>query len=178
MKGTLKTILTSAGALTIIAAVATAALAGTNALTADKIAQNNEATATAARRTVIDADEFAAHTLQADGGEITYYAAQKDGETVGYVFSVTSSGKSSGLVVMTGVDTNGAVTGVAITEDSETAGYVDKVTDGGLLTALVGQTDTDKVDAVSQATKTSKGVLKGVQKALDYYDQITNHMDT
>lgn len=172
MKGTWKTILTSAGALTLIAAVATAALAGTNALTADRIAANNEATATAARRTVIDAEEFAACTLAADGEEITYYAAQKDGETVGYVFSVTSSGKSAGLVVMTGVDTAGVVTGVAVTADNETAGYVDKVQKGGLFEALTGKTATDEVDVVSQATKTSKGVLNGVQQALDYYAQI------
>lgn len=172
MNGAVKTILRSAGTLTLIAAVATAALAGTNALTAGKIAENNEVAATAARRTVIDADTFEERSLAVEGGEVTYYAALSGGETVGYVFSVTTSGKSSGLVVMTGVSPDGAVTGVAVTQDNETAGYVDKVTKGGLLDALRGQSATDGVDTVSQATKTSKGVLRGVQQALDYYAQI------
>lgn len=172
MKGATKTILTSVIALTLIGAVATAALAGTNALTADRIAQNNEATATAARQTVIEADSFEARTLTADGEEVTYHAALKGGETVGYVFSVASRGKSSGLVVMTGVATDGTITGVTVTEDNETAGYVDKVEKGGLFDALGGKTSTDGVDTISQATKTSKGVLQGVEQALAYYEQV------
>lgn len=172
MNGAIKTILTSVVALTLIGAVATAALAGTNALTADRIAQNNEATATAARQTVIEADSFEARTLIVDGEEIAYHAALKGGETVGYVFSVSSRGKSSGLVVMTGIAVDGTVTGVTVTEDNETAGYVDKVEKGGLFEALSGKADTDSVDTVSQATKTSKGVLQGVQQALDYYAQV------
>lgn len=172
MKGSVKTILQAAGTLTLIAAVATAALAGTHALTADKIAANNEATATAVRRTVIEADAFEQRTLLIDGEEITYHTALSGGKPVGYVFAVSSSGKSSGLVVMTGVSTEGVVTGVAVTENNETAGYVDKVEKGGLFEALCGKTDTDEVDVVSQATKTSKGVIQGVQRALDYYERV------
>lgn len=171
MNGTVKTILRAAGTLTLIAAIATAALAGTNALTADRIARNNEAVATETRRTVIEADTFEPQTLP-DGGD-TYYTALQNGEVVGYVFTVTTSGKSSGLTVMTGISVSGEITGVAVTADNETAGYVDKVTKGGLLDALRGRTAADGVDTVSQATKTSKGVLHGVQQALDYYKQIS-----
>ena len=73
---------------------------------------------------------------------------------------------------MTGVDTDGKVTGVAVTDDSETAGYVDKVTKAGLLERIAGQTSTDGVDTVSQATKTSKGILRGVDGALKAYQAI------
>lgn len=160
----------SALALTVIAGVATAALAGTNALTKDIIAQNNAATADAARRTVFaEAESFEEHTLTVDGNEVVYYTALKGGEEVGFVFTAVTSGKSAGLTVMTGVDSNGTVTGVAVTEDSETAGYIDKVTDGGLFDTLKGRTSTDGVDTVSQATKTSKGILKAVDTALDYF---------
>ena len=93
-------------------------------------------------------------------------------EVIGYVFTAVSTGKSAGLVVMTGVDASGTVTGVAVTEDSETAGYIAKVTDGGLFETLKGRQNTDGVDTVSQATKTSKGILKGVDKALEYFAQI------
>ena len=172
-----KSILVSAGALTLIAAVATAALAGTNALTAGKIAENTEKAANEARLTVIEADRFRPETLTAEGKEITYYVADKGGEVVGYVFTVTTSGKSSGLSVMTGIGTDGKVTGVAVIEENETAGYVDKVTKGGLLSALVGKTSTEGVDTVSQATKTSKGVKKGVDAALAYYAGLNGEGD-
>ncbi|MBE6769085.1 MAG: FMN-binding protein [Ruminococcaceae bacterium] len=170
---TFGSILLSVLALTLIAAVATAALAGTNALTKDIIAENNAATADAARRTVFSAAEaFEERTLTADGDTVTYHAALKGGEVIGYVFTAVSTGKSAGLVVMTGVDTSGTVTGVAVTEDSETAGYIAKVTDGGLFETLKGRQNTDGVDTVSQATKTSKGILKGVDKALEYFAHI------
>ena len=170
---TFGSILLSVLALTLIAAVATAALAGTNALTKDIIAENNAATADAARRTVFAAaDTFEERTVTVDGNAVTYHAALKGGEVVGYVFTAVSNGKSAGLVVMTGVDMNGAITGVEVTEDDETAGYIAKVTEGGLFKALAGRSSTDGVDAVSQATKTSKGILKGVDKALEYFQTI------
>lgn len=175
MKIDFKEILISAGALAIIAGGVTAALAGTNALTESKIAQMNEEAATKARMQVIDADSFEKQTLTDNGQEITYYEAVKDGQVVGYVFSVSSQGKSSGLVVMTGISTEGAITGVAITEENETAGYVDKVKKGGLLDRIkeagtAGELHLgDNVDGVSQATKTSKGVVAGANQAVTYY---------
>lgn len=60
------------------------------------------------------------------------------------------------------------MTGVQVTADNETAGYVDKVVNGGLLDAMKGQNVPDgfvlgeTVDGVSQATKTSRGIVSGV----------------
>lgn len=173
MNKNLKGILVSAGALFLIAAVATAALAGTNALTKDKIAAINEQVANEARLQVIGADEFLPFSLKTDDGkEVTCYEALQDGQIVGYVFTATVSGKSSGMEVMTGVDPDGKVTGVAITQQNETAGYVDKVTKGGLLERLKGQTSADGVDGVSQATRTSNGIKKGVAIALGYFEKV------
>ena len=173
MSNPIKSILISAGALTLIAGAATAALAGTNALTAARIAQNTAEVANAARRTVIDATDFTENTVTlADGSTLTYHVATKDGATAGYVFTAAATGKSAGLVVMTGIDTDGTVTGVTVTEENETAGYLDKVTKGGLFSAFVGKGDTADVDTISQATKTSKGVIAGVDKALAYVDEV------
>ena len=124
----------------------TAALAGTNALTEGVIARRAEETENAARRQVIDADSFEKATLTDEGEEVVYYLAQKDGATVGYVFTTVTTGKSSGLTVMTGLDTAGTVTGVQVTADNETAGYVDKVVNGGLLDAMKGQNVPDGLD--------------------------------
>jgi electron transport complex, rnfABCDGE type, G subunit len=181
MKGNAKDILFSAGALTIIGAVVTAALAGTNLLTKDTIARRSEEAANAARRQVIEADSFEERTkfygIEQATYYVTYYAAIRDGETVGYVFTADATGKSSGLVVMTGISTDGVITGVAVTEENETAGYVDKVTGAGLLEAFRGKeaaplTLGEDVDGVSQATKTSKGIADGVNQAIAVYNAL------
>lgn len=171
-------ILISALALMVIAGVVTAALAGTNALTEETIAKRTEEIETAARKEVIQADAFEKAEMLADGETVVYYIAKKDGKTVGYVFTATAVGKSSGLVVMTGIGADGIVTGVKITEDNETAGYVDKVVKGGFLEKLVAW-NADKeivlgedIDAVSQATKTSNGVCKAVNQAIAWYKQV------
>ena len=76
------------------------------------------------------------------------------------------------MVVMTGVNVDGTVCGVKVTEDGETAGYIATVTKGGLFEAFIGKTSADGVDTVSQATKTSNGIINGVKQALTYYAQI------
>lgn len=177
MQNKWKEIAVSALALCVIAGVATAALAGTNALTANTIAEQNAAIENAARKQVIDADTFEEKMLTADGKEVVYYEALKGGTAVGYVFTATASGKSSGLVIMTGIGTDGTITGVKVTADNETAGYVDKVTKDGLLDRFAGKAAEkfqlgSNIDGVSQATKTSKGVTDGVNKAVAYYQSI------
>lgn len=177
MQNNWKEIAISALALCVIAGVATAALAGTNALTAGTIAEQNAAIENAARKQVIDADTFEKKTLTAEDEEIEYYEAIKDGAAVGYVFTATATGKSSGLVIMTGIGADGTVTGVKVTADNETAGYVDKVTGAGLLERFAGKAAEkfqlgSNIDGVSQATKTSKGVTDGVNKAVAYYQII------
>lgn len=172
MKDKILSVVGAALTLTVIAGGITALLAGTNLLTRDTIAARSEQAATEARQQVLAADSFEEATITIDGEEVVYHKGMKDGNTVGYVFSVSSSGKSAGLVVMTGVDTDGTVTGVAVTENNETAGYVEKVEKAGLLAAMVGQSSTDGVDTVSQATKTSHGILDGVDRALTIYEAV------
>jgi electron transport complex protein RnfG len=172
VKRNVLSIVVAALTLTLIAGVTTALLAATNLLTKDTIASRNEQIENQTRMQVLAADKFEAATVSVDGADVTYYKGSKNGELIGYVFTVTTTGKSAGLTVMTGVDTDGKVTGVAVTDDSETAGYVDKVTKAGLLERIAGQTSTDGVDTVSQATKTSKGILRGVDGALKAYQAI------
>ena len=173
----LKEILISALALMIIAATVTAALAGTNALTADIIAKRTEEAENAARLEVIAADRFEQATVLAEGAEQAYYTAYDGEKTVGYVFTTVASGKSAGLTVMTGVSVDGLVTGVKVIEDNETAGYVDKVIKAGYLQGFIEKpaeplTFKEDVDAVSQATKTSKGICEAVNKAIAVYQAI------
>lgn len=161
-------------ALMLIAGAVTAALAGTNALTENIIAAQSDRAADEARREVINAEEFRAQTVALDGTEITYYEAIAGGAVAGYVFTAESVGKSSGLTVMTGISKEGTITGVKVTEQNETAGYVEKVQKAGFLQAFTGKEAreiklNEQVDAVSQATKTSTGICKAVNKAIAAY---------
>ena len=181
----IREILISALALTLIAGGVTAALAGTNALTKGPIRENTEKAEAEARQSVIpDKDAVVdgnPKTLQVGEEEINYYIATKDGETVGYIFTANSVGKSSGLVVMTGVDTTGKVCGVKIVEQNETAGYVKKVEkdknvkvddDKFFNRIKVTVEKLDSVEPVSGATKTSNGIKKAVKQALEWYELI------
>ncbi len=171
----IKEIVISAIILAVIAGGVTTALAATNALTAPVIAAITDQAETKARQQVIDADSFEKHTIGDNESQVTYYAAIKGGDVVGYVFSVSSTGKSSGLVVMTGISANGSIAGVSVTSDNETAGYVNKIKNAGLFDRFLGKPSSKKlelgtdIDGVSQATKTSKGVTDGVNKAIEYY---------
>ena len=168
-----KEILVSTLALCLIAACVTGALAATNMLTADTIAAHTEEIENAARLQVIEADEFVKQTQD----EFTYYVAQKGGAEVGFVFTTVGTGKSSGLTVMVGISAVGNITGVKITADNETAGYTDKVEKAGLLDSFKGKPANPMelkvdVDAVSQAPKTSKGVLSAVNQAIEQFEAI------
>lgn len=173
----LKEILISSAALMLIAAIVTAALAGTNALTKNTIAELTEEIETAARKDVIEADVFRQSEVLLDDEKVTYYTAYMNDITVGYVFTTEAVGKSAGLTVMTGISRLGTITGVKVTEDNETAGYVQKVTKAGLLDSFVGKPAKEMkvgadVDAVSQATKTSSGICEAVNKAIAGYEAV------
>lgn len=164
-----KEIITAALALTVICAVVVAALAGTNLLTKDTIAaQELEATNNACREVLSTATDFALMDGTWADGVLEVYKATNGDTLCGYVIKTSTVGKSSGLVVMTGVALDGTVSGVAVVSDNETAGYVDDVIAGGLLDRLTGVTkDTADVDGVSMATKSSNGIKNGVKLALE-----------
>ena len=180
IKINVKEILICALSLAIIAAGITAALALTNAATAGRIEELYQENQSNLRQQVIDADSFAEIKFAVDDGEVTCYTANKGDELVGYVFTVSSTGKSSGLVVMTGISVEGKVTGVVIVDENETAGYVDKVKKAGFLGRLTGWDSNTKlkvgsnIDGASQATKTVKGIAEGVNKALEYYHSLAS----
>ncbi len=173
----LKEILICALALMVISGAVTAALAGTNALTKGEIQRQNDEIANAARLEVMKADTFEQASVALDGTDMVYYKALADGAVTGYVFTTEAAGKSAGLTVMTGISKDGKITGVKVTEQNETAGYVDKVIKAGFLTAFEDKDAVEiklggQVDAVSQATKTSSGICKAVNKAIAAYQAV------
>jgi len=172
-------IITPALMLVIIAGTVTAALGATYAVTEGRITANNIAAEREMLKTVISADSFT-HIYPEDiEEENEIFEAYKDGELVGYAFKTVSAGKSAGLTVLTGIGSDGVITGAAAAGERETPGYVDKVKSGGLFNRIKGKTAQKltlgrNIDGVSQATKTSKGIIDGVNKAIEIYNKMVS----
>lgn len=108
-----------------------------------------------------------------------------DGDVVGYTIKTVLSGYSGPVVVMTGIDTEGAITGMKVVSNTETPGlganasnpefqeqYAGKSAEGEV--ELVKNNPTDgQVQALTGATITSKTVTDSVNEAIKAYNNIS-----
>ena len=190
MKIESKFIIRVAGTLTAISLVVAALLGVTNQLTAPNIAAINAENTRIALTAVVpsadcevekfDADQAAIDAALAQSGKLTEaYTVTIGGEAAGYAFKIVAGGSQGDIEMIVGVDSDLAVTGVSIVDHAETSGIGTKVmsnqpsTSGeGFLDQLVGMSGAGSlvvkgnVAAVSGATVSSKGVVKGVNAAL------------
>lgn len=166
--------------------VFTAAVVGTNSLTAEKIAVLNQKTADEAKMEVLpEADSFSTETMSISSGDIEYYAAANG---AGYVFNTSYKGYGGAVGVMTGISAEGEITGVKVVECNETPGlgmkaqsdpaftaqYVMPIPEGGVFEVTkTGKTADNQVDAISGATITTSAVTNSVNYAIEAYQQIT-----
>ena len=180
-------IVRTGGSLLVIAAVAAAALGGVNAATADKIAERNAQTKQEAMQSVLpSASSFDTEvTVGAPIGEkdvLDTYSEGLDGSnTAGYAFSVTTSGFSSGLNLMIGIDKDGTVTGVKVVKHSETPGLGANAENvlspqfpgkSGKLTVIKsGTAGESEINAITDATITSNAVTTAVNDVQKYYEE-------
>lgn len=173
----LKEVLKPALILCVICLLATAALAGTNMLTADTIAQQKVITEQESRKQVLpNADSFE----EADG-----YAIGKTGSDVaGYVFVTSSKGYGGDVQVMTGISVDGQITGVVILEQDETPGlganaekesfrdqFKQAVPENGF-TVTKSTAGEGEISAMTGATITTTAVTNAVNDAIAQYNEI------
>lgn len=178
MKLSAKGILLPAVILFVICAVMTAALAGTNLLTADLIEQAALRMAEESRKTVLGAAE-------SFDERDSYYIGIAGGNTVGYVFETESKGYGGTIKVMTGIDTDGNVTGVVILSHAETPGLganaaKEKFRDNfkqeapaqGFTVVKNRKAGKGEIEAMTGATITTKAVSDAVNKAIEQYESV------
>lgn len=178
-----KSVLAPAAILFAICIVVAAALAGTNALTEDRIAQAALAKAEESRMVVLPGAE--AFQESEDG---THYIGLSkeapDGGAVGYVFETESKGYGGTVKVMTGISTEGEITGVVVLSHSETPGlganaekesfreqYKQPVANlaGGIQVVKFQAPDEGEIQAMTGATITSTAVTNAVNSAIEMY---------
>lgn len=150
--------------LVCICAAVSVMMALTNALTAPIIEKNQSAAANAALLEVMpegkgfELVDISGMTLPATVVEA--YAEQSGG----YVFRLATTGYSSGLVIMVGVNADGTVSGATCISSTETLGYEKTFGDsfkGKDATGVAG------VDTISGATKTTGAYRSVVADALN-----------
>lgn len=159
-----------------------------NQLTAPNIAAANKANTQKAMAAVVAdpsstfsdplkiTDEMVAAAAQYKTTVSEAYEVQLGGEAVGYTLKMNASGSQGTIIMMVGVDSEGAVTGVSIVKNAETSGIGSKVMEdeNGVLSQFKGMSHADgnelvvgkNVDAITGATVSTKGVTTGVNGAL------------
>lgn len=169
--------------LFIICVVITAALAGTNAITKDTIAQN-DAQSQQESMTIVcpEAVEFKEITP-----DVMYAGIDSNGNIVGYAISTVANGYGGQVKVMTGIDTNGEIIGIDVYyNDDETPGLGKNTSNESFTSQFKGLTSSEsivvdkdytgkgpKVDAVTSSTISSRAVIDAVNQACEIYNTQT-----
>ncbi len=186
MKLNVKEIVKPAAILFAICVIVSAALAGTNLLTEDKIAEQASLKAEESRKLVLPgAESFEEVELPADWEGSPVYEGTANGTTVGYVLETTAKGYGGDIKVMTGFSESGDITGVEILSHSETPGLganaekeefreqfkMEKpVLYGPLEVVKYQEPEPGQIEAMTGATITSKAVTAAVEQAqTDFY---------
>ncbi|MDD6193445.1 MAG: RnfABCDGE type electron transport complex subunit G [Lachnospiraceae bacterium] len=187
--------------LTAITLIAGVCLGGVYEITKGPIAQAQVAATQAAYKEVFqDAASFAdlegfdakkATAVVAEAGytddEINNCVVAQDnnGETLGYVITLTShAGYGGDIVLSMGVTKDGVLNGYSITDISETAGLGMKAKEDAFMNQFKGiqaqilevtkggKSAENEIEAISGATITSKAVTYGIDAGLTYYSSI------
>ncbi|MGN0551429.1 MAG: RnfABCDGE type electron transport complex subunit G [Acutalibacteraceae bacterium] len=188
-KLTPKAVLLPTAILIIICAVIAGLLAGTNALTKEPIAKQDEQKAQQTREIVMPgAGQYKELALENTGDfdavEDCYAAYGKDGELLGYTMTASENGYGGPVQVMIGIDARtDSVSGVAVLSHSETPGlganaqktdftdqYKQKIPESGYSVIKNAEPKEGEIQALTGATITSNAVTKAVNSALDLYE--------
>lgn len=180
-KSDVKQILSLALKLTVIVAVAVLLLAVVNSITEPRIKANAEEQRNKACGELIAGADFAEEDISAlnidySGIEnvktdsVKVYRGTKDGKTAGWCVEVLGKGySSSGIALIVGISADGKeIVGVKCTSSTETSGIGSKVTDSSYLSNYAGKSSSEvsEIDAISGATRSSKGIRGACEAAV------------
>ena len=169
--------------LLIITAVAGFIIGAVYNITKEPIRiEEKKANDKAMKELVSDADKFVKKDMKLSNGVLEVNEGIKSGKVVGYDIKVASKGYGGKINIMVGIKNNGEVSGIKILSQSETAGlganceqpefykqYSGKSTQN-LKVVKTSDVKKDEIKAITGATITSKAVTKGVNEAIDFYN--------
>ncbi len=178
--------------LLIITSVSAAVLAVSNDVTSVAIEEQAKILNDNARREVFeDADEFKSiedellGNIKENKPEVKeiYEALDSSGNTIGYTISLDTKGYGGNIELLVGISVENKVAGIKVLSHSETPGlgakaaepefqsrFVDKSAEDELTVVKEETSSDNEVQAISSATITSKGVMNGVNLAIEIYN--------
>ena len=178
-KITPKAVIIPTVSLFLICIFVTAALAFTNNLTADRIAENEQQSKSESMKAVCPE----AQTFEELIPDVMYEGKDEGGETVGYAISTATQGYGGQVKVMTGIN-DGEIIGVDVYyNDDETPGLGKNTSNESFRDQYKGLTTDSEisvskdsssgqtVDAVTSATISSRAVTKAVNEAVSIYNE-------
>jgi electron transport complex protein RnfG len=169
--------------LAIFCAVAAGALAATDQVTTPIIqAQQELAVQNALKEVLPKADNFEELTgLELDKEVQTVYQAKAGGQDAGIVALVNPTGYGGPISVMVGIEEGGNVSAIKILSHTETPGLGAKITEPAFQEQFAGKStetefkvnkDGGEIDAITAATISSRAVAKGVNYAIEVYNNV------
>ena len=178
LKGQFPAIIKATCFLLILSMIITLAVAGTNALTADRIAEQ----AIIARNTAMERVLPADHYELVHEEPLIFRAENASGDALGYVLVTTASGYGGDVVVMTGI-VDGVVLQVEVLDvTSETPGLGQIVAEEHFTGRFVGLTErpvltrnapaANEVQSITGSTVSAAAVVEAVSVAIAYYEII------
>ncbi|MBE5802766.1 MAG: FMN-binding protein [Clostridiales bacterium] len=162
--------------LTVIAATAAVALAFTNQVTEEPIAQQNMASVQGALKELFpeaQASDFEAITLEDSDELMAAYTVHSGNQTLGYAAQVASQGYAGPIEIVVGMEPDFVLRGISVggSDFKETEGLGSKAREPEFTDQFKGKqppvTVGDNIDAISGATITSTAVTEGVNQAVD-----------
>ena len=174
----MKKILSIAFRLFFVCLICVAALAGVNAVTADKIAENEREEIQRALSQIIPDATYMPMTAQNAGEEFSRideaYIAYKGGEYAGCAVIIRAKGYGGDIALRVGFDANGGIAGIIVGSHSETPNLGAKITEEefrGQFNGLKEQAVLrENITPISGATISSAGVTEAVNTARAYMD--------
>lgn len=155
--------------LLIIAAVTATLLAFVNALTKERIAQNELAVMQEAiERIYEDSDTVKQIDFSVNEPVTAVYEVYKGDELLGYAVQSSPVGFKDVIGLIVGVDKNNVCVGVEITSISDTPGVGTKVSEPSFLESFLNRDalTIGSVDTISGSTISSAAVKKGIEAVL------------
>ena len=156
--------------LLIIASVTATLLAFVNALTKERIAENELAVMQEAVGKIFDgSDEIKLVDIEIKEPVVAVYEVYKGEYFMGYGVQVAPVGFKEEIGMIVGLEENGRCLGVEIISISDTPGVGTKVKESSFLEGFIGldKTDVDSAELISGATVSSSAVKAGVKAALE-----------
>jgi len=162
--------------LGLICVIAAGLLAGVNALTRSKIAEQAQAQEQAALKEIMPlAEKFIPVGSSED---VLYYKALDNHEKLlGFVFKASQKGYSSVIQTLAGMNLQGVISAVKVISQNETPGLGMRITENKFTDQFKNQDSLNLsgVQAITGATISSRAVMNSVIKKAQEVRELTKH---